>query len=164
MAQPLAPRVMGLLSKAASTLGTCPPLDMQPLIMKTFTQPPGDPSYALNKLTPGGPGFEASYSELRPGQLTFNLQPLGPEASGIDRRDEATREMRRLVGSWFGREALRWFDERSEPWRGFGGGANLNFGAFFGTSHDRDGLYSSKVYYESGPTQIDGLPAELFGV
>jgi len=72
--------------------------------------------------------------------------------------------MRRLVNTFFGREALRWFDERSEPWRGFGSGSNLNFGAFFGTSYDRNGLYNSKVYYESDPGQIESLPMSLFGL
>ena len=78
--------------------------------------------------------------------------------------DEATREMRRLVGSFADREALHWFDERSEPWRGLGSGSNLSYGAFFGSSYDRDGLFGSKVYYETGPGEIDCLPASLFGI
>lgn len=164
MAQALAPRVIERLRRAAARLGTPAPVELQGLISRTFTLPQGDPKYAANALTPGAAPLEPSYSELEPGRLRFNLQPLGPEASGIDRRDEATREMRHLVGSFFGREALRWFDERSEPWRGFGSGANLNYGAFFGTSYDRDGLYTSKVYYENGPGQIEALPMSLFGL
>ena len=31
--------------------------------------------------------------------LRFTIEPLGPDASGLDRRDEATREMRRLVAA-----------------------------------------------------------------
>jgi hypothetical protein len=162
MAQALAPRVMELLNEAALGLGTRAPVELQGLIGRAFTLPQGDRRYAVNALTPGSAPLEPSYSELRPGQLSFNLQPLGPEASGIDRRDEATREMRRLVGTCFGREALHWFDERSEPWRGFGSGSNLGYGAFFGTSYDRDGLYTSKVYYENGPGQIEALPMSLF--
>ena len=84
-----------------------------------------------------------------------------PRPAAIDRRDESTREMRRLIGASFGRDALRWFDEASEPFRGFAnGGGKLDYGAFFGSSYDRDGLYASKVYYElpGGRGQIDNLP------
>ncbi len=51
-----------------------------------------------------------------------------------------------------------------KPWRGFGARSNLDYGAFFGTTYDRDGLYSSKVYYETGPGQIEALPPSLFGI
>ena len=67
--------------------------------------------------------------------------------------------MRRLIGEHFGREALRWFDERCEPWRGFGAGGNLDYGAFFGTTNDRDGLAAAKVYYETGQSQLAGVAA-----
>ncbi|MFZ5797130.1 MAG: hypothetical protein C4563_08570 [Desulfobulbus sp.] len=166
MAQaPLSSQIADKLRRAARGLGAADPNPMLGgLLARTFTLPQGDPRYAANALTPGAAPLEPSYSALEPDKLRFNLQPLGPEASGIDRRDEATREMRRLVRDFFGREALHWFDRRSEPWRGFGSGANLHYGAFFGTSYDRDGLYNSKVYYETGPGQIDGLPMDLFGV
>lgn len=165
MARALADQVAARLQQAAARLGTANPMStMQGMIKRTFALPQGDPRYGHNALTPGAAPLESSYSELQPDKLRVNLQPLGPEASGVDRRDEATREMRRLVGTFFGREALRWFDDRSEAWRGFGSGANLNFGAFFGTSHDRNGLYGSKVYYETRPDQIDALPMELFGL
>src|SRR5262245_31528337 len=165
MAQALAPRVAYRLSRAANRLGTVDPVpSVRGLLERTFSLPEGDPRYANNALTPGAAPLEPSYSELQPGTLRFNLQPLGPDASGTDRRDEATREMRRLVDIFFGREALRWFDEESEPWRGLGTGSNLTYGAFFGTSYDRDGLYDSKVYYEAGPGTIHSLPASLFGL
>lgn len=164
MAQALAPRVMERLRQAATKLGTPAPVELKDMIYRTFALPQGDPRYAGNALTPGAAPIEPSYSELKRHNLSFNLQPLGPEASGVDRRDEATREMRRLVNGSFGHEALRWFDQRSEPWRGFGARSNLDYGAFFGTSYDRDGLYSSKVYYETGPGQIEALPASLFGI
>ena len=164
MAQALASRVANILSRAANKLGTADPVpSLGGLLNRTFALPQGDPCYAINALTPGCAPFEPS-SDLQPGQLRFNIQPLGPDASGVDRRDESTREMRRLVSTFFGREALRWFDERSEPWRGFGSGSNLDFGAFFGTGYDRNGLYNSKVYYESGPGQIESLPMSLFGL
>ena len=70
----------------------------------------------------------------------------------------------RALVEHFGREALRWFDERSEAWRGFGTGANLNYGAFFGTSNDRDGLAATKVYYETGRDQLAALPPGLVGI
>jgi hypothetical protein len=165
MAKAFAPTVAARLHQAAARLGTADPIPtMGPLITRTFTLPQGDPRYARNALTPGAAPLEPSYSELQSDKLRVNLQPLGPEASAIDRRDEATREMRRLVGSFFGGQALRWFDERSEAWRGFGSGSNLNFGAFFGTAFDRDGLYNSRVYYETGPGQIEALPLGLFSV
>lgn len=167
MRQPLATQVAARLTRAAARLGTADPIRlpaMKGLIDRTFALPPGDPRYAQNALTPGAAPLEPSYSELQPDKLRFNMQPLGPEASGIDRRDEATREMRRLVGECFGRDALHWFDERSEPWRGFGGGSHLTYGAFFGSAYDRNGLYNSKVYYQTGPGHIDGLPMELFSL
>jgi hypothetical protein len=165
MPQALAPLVASQLRRAARRLGTADPVPtVKGLLDRTFTLPPGDPRYANNALAPGAAPYEPSFSALHSNALRFNLQPLEPGASGQDRRDEATREMRRLVGDFFGREALLWFDERSEPYRGFGRGSNLNFGAFFGTSYDRDGLYSSKVYYESPPGRIDGLPVDLFGL
>jgi hypothetical protein len=164
--QPLATKVAARLQQAAARLQTANPGTMlQGMLNRTFELPPGDPRYARNALTPGAAPIEPSWSAVpRNDQLRINLQPLGPDASAVDRRNEATREMRRLVGTCFGRDALHWFDERSEAWRGFGSGGNLNFGAFFGTSHDRDGLYNSKVYYENGGGQIDGLPMSLFGV
>jgi hypothetical protein len=165
MAKALAPQVAARLHQAAARLGTADPLPtMAGLISRTFTLPQGDPRYANNALTPGAAPLEPSYSELQSDKLRINLQPLGPEASGVDRRDDATREMRRLVSDSFGGQALRWFDERSEAWRGFGSGGNLKFGAFFGTSFDRDGLYNSRVYYETTPGQIEALPGGLFGV
>ena len=54
--------------------------------------------------------------------------------------------------------------DRRDLQRTNGSGANLNYGAFFGSSYDPDGLYSSKVYYETRPRQIDALPRPLFGV
>jgi hypothetical protein len=150
------------LSQAADKLGTVNPLQLvKPLLDRTFALPEGDRRYGNNSLMPGAVPFEPSFSELEPRTLRFTVEPLGPEASGLDRRDEATREMRRLI-RLFGPDALHWFDERSEEWRGSGSGANLHYGAFFGTSCDPHGLCSSKVYYETNPNQIDALPHELF--
>lgn len=165
MQQPLAIKVARRLQAAARGLGTADPVaPISGLLTRTFALPDGDPRYADNALTPMAAPIEPSFSELQPGVLRFTIEPLAPGASGVDRRDEATREMRRLVGSYFGREPLRWFDERSEAWRGFGAGGNLNYGAFFGTGYDRDGLTASKVYYETQPHQIAALPPSLLGI
>jgi hypothetical protein len=150
------------LQQASRRLGTVNPVQaVKPLLDRTFALPEGDRRYAGNALTPGAAPFEPSFSELQPGVLRFTLEPLGPDASTIERRDEATREMRRLVQHLANRDALRWFDQRSEAWRGFGSGARLAYGAFFGSSYDRDGLHGAKVYYEMQPHLIEVLPLEL---
>jgi hypothetical protein len=147
------------LQAAAQQLGTASPLPyVRPLLDRTFPLPAGDPRYGRNALTPGAAPLEPSFSEMEPYDLRFNLEPLGPDESPVARRDEATREMRRLVKPVFGDAALNWFDEQSEEWRGMGMGSRLHYGAFFGTSYDRDGLSSSKVYYEMTPDQVGVLP------
>lgn len=159
---PMSLAIARRLQQAAQALGTVSPLPaVGGLIERTFPLPEGDRRYAENALAPGAAPFEPSYSELQPGVLRFTVAPLAPDASGVDRRDEATREMRRLVGDQYGRDALRWFDGRSEAWRGLGPVGRMNYGAFFGTAYDRDGLYSSKIYYETLPGQLGSLPREL---
>ncbi|MBN3760740.1 hypothetical protein [Burkholderia sp. Ac-20365] len=161
-AQPLAAKVERRLLAAAQRLGTADPVaPIQGLIERTFPLPDGDERYGNNALTPMSAPIEPNFSELQPGSLRFTIEPLGPGASGADRRDEATREMRRLVGSFFGRDALRWFDERSEAWRGFASGGALSYGAFFGTSYDRDGLAGTRVYYETRADQMGAMPPGL---
>jgi hypothetical protein len=165
MTKPLSVSVARRLSKAARRLSTADPTRvLGPLLEKTFSLPAGDPRYAANALVPGAAPLEPSFSELEPGILRFTVEPLEPSAGAIDRRDEATREMRRLVRDFFGRDALHWFDGQSEEWRETGSGSRLKYGAFFGSSYDRDGLYSSKVYYETQPHQIESLPYSLFGL
>ena len=68
---------------------------------------------------------------------------------------------RRLAGGAFGPEALRWFDERSEEWRGLTGSGRMAYGAWFGSAFDHDGLAATKVYYELAPGQLSGLPHRL---
>lgn len=162
---PLSDLVGRRLMTAAERLGTCNPVfSIQELLKRTFSLPEGDPRYGENALTPMAAPFEPSFSELQPGMLRFTIEPLGPGATGVDRRDEATREMRRLVGTHFGRDALHWFDDRSEAWRGFGSGGGLGYGAFFGANYDRNGLAGSKVYYETRPNQIEALPGGLLHI
>ncbi|WP_230625457.1 hypothetical protein [Cupriavidus necator] len=134
---------------------------MGSLIDRTFSRPDDDFSYADNRLTPGAVPFEPSFSEAEPDTLRFTIEPLGPGASPVDRRDEATREMRRLIAPLFGRDALHWFDARSEEWRGMSGLGWMSYGAGFGSAFDEDGLYAAKIYYELAPTQIDALAPGL---
>jgi len=163
--EPLVVKVGRSLARAAKVLGTADPVaPIAGLLTRTFALPEGDPRYGDNALTPMAAPIEPSFSELQPGVLRFTIEPLGPDASGADRRDEATREMRRLISDYFGREPLRWFDRRSEAWRGFGAGGNLGYGAFFGNSYDKDGLVSAKVFYETTPGQIGALPMGLLGI
>jgi len=163
--EPLAVKVKNRLLSAAHSLGTADPVrPVHRLLDKTFSLPEGDPRYGDNALTPMAAPIEPTFSELQPNVLRFTIEPLGPDASGVDRRDEATREMRRLISEHFGREALRWFDRQSEAWRGFGTGGNLGYGAFFGTSSDRDGLSAAKVHYETSQNQLTALPPGLFRI
>lgn len=163
--QPMSVAVERRLSSVAYKLGTADPVKIiKEFLDRTFPLPQGDARYARNSLTPGAVPFEPSFSETEPQSLRFTVEPLGPGASGRDRRDEATREMRRLVRHFFGKEALHWFDEKSEDWRGSGSGSGLNYGAFFGSTFDPNGLYKSKVYYETRPDQMAALPNPLFGL
>lgn len=160
--KPLSTVVADRLQQAARSLGAADPLPfVRPLLDRTFYLPEGDARYAASTLTPGAAPFEPSFSEKEPRLLRFSIEPLGPESSPVDRKLEATREMRRLVGPLFGQEALRWFDQRSEDWRGMGARTGLHYGAFFGTAYDGDGLHSSKVYYEMTPSQLEALPPML---
>lgn len=163
--RPMSHVVSGRLQTAAKQIGTADPVPyVKPLLDRTFELPEGDPRYARNSLMPGAAPLEPSFSEREPQALRFTLQPLGPQSSPTDRRAEATREMRRLVGSQFGPRALHWFDERSEQWRGMGSRAGLDYGAFFGSGYDGQGLQSSKIYYELTPGQVSGFPHMLDGV
>lgn len=164
--QPLAKQVTRELSRWANHLHTADPAgDLDPLIRKTFIRE--DPaSYARNMLMPMALPVEPSFSEDQPDTMRVTLQPLPPDAPGVDRRDEVTSTMRQFVDGLAGREAVRWFDRISEPHRGFQHNTALNYGAFFGTAHDRNGLHTSKVYYETpeGRGAIEGLPTELVRV
>jgi hypothetical protein len=159
---PMAAHVKQSLKQASHALGVRDPLPiMGPLIDRTFYRPDDDIAYADNRLTPGAVPFEPSFSEAEPGALRFTIEPLGPGASPVDRRDEATREMRRLISPIFGRDALNWFDARSEEWRGMSGLGWMSYGAWFGSAFDEDGLYAAKIYYELAPSQIDALAPSL---
>ncbi|KQQ78768.1 hypothetical protein ASF73_04455 [Xanthomonas sp. Leaf131] len=160
--QPVKNLVKHSLRAAAHALGTRDPMPyVDGLIDRAFYLPDDDTSYARNSLAPGAVPYEPSFSESEPNMLRFTIEPLGPDAAPVARRDEATREMRRLVSPIFGPDALRWFDARSEAWRGFGGMSWMNYGAWFGSAFDSDGLYATKIYYELLPAQLDALSPGL---
>ncbi|WP_397573149.1 hypothetical protein [Silanimonas sp.] len=161
-ATPMSAVVKHSLTHAADALGVRNPLPLVgELIEETFRRPSGDRAYARNALAPGAVPYEPSFSESEPDMLRFTIEPLGPDVSPASRRDESTRQARRLIGPLMGRDALRWFDERSEAWRGVGGLGWMSFGAWFGSAFDEDGLYATKVYYELLPQQLDSLPPAL---
>lgn len=161
-ATPMADHVLDSLHSASRALGVSDPAPyLGGLIRRSFAQPDDDVRYAYNHLAPGAVPYEPSFSESEPQVLRFTIEPLGPNASPIARRDEATREMRRLVAPIFGRDTLRWFDARSEAWRGFSGMGWMNYGAWFGSAFDEDGLYATKIYYELAPQQIEALTPSL---
>jgi hypothetical protein len=132
-----------------------------PLLERSFDLPAGDEKYALNALMPGYAPAQPRFRAEDPDVLRFTIEPLGPESPPVTRRNEATREMRRLVGPLFGRDALRYCDDRSEAFRGMSSIARLDYGAWFGTAYDHDGLRSATVYYELNPWQLDDLPPGL---
>lgn len=159
---PMAEHVVRSLKTAAHALGVRDPIPyLDGMIQRSFAQPDNDIRYACNRLAPGAVPYEPSFSEEEPRVLRFTIEPLGPDASPITRRDDATREMRRLISPTFGRDTLRWFDSRSEAWRGFSGLGWMNYGAWFGSAFDEDGLYATKIYYELVPQQIDALTPSL---
>jgi hypothetical protein len=150
------------LSLASRRLGTHDPVaSIGGLIDRSFDLPLGDPRYGNNALMPGAMPLEHSFSELSSSSLRLDMEPLGPHASPIARRQEASREMRRLVNGFYGRPALQWFDQQSEPFRGSSIHGNARFGAWFGAAYDENGLGESKVYYELGPGQLGDLPPNL---
>lgn len=160
--RPMAEHVKHSLAMAAHRLGTRDPLPLVGrMVDQAFSLPEDDASYARNRLAPGAVPYEPSFSEAEPDTLRFTIQPLPPDAPPIARRDEATREMRRLISPIFGNEALRWFDSRSEEWRGMGGLGWMSYGAWFGSAFDEDGLYAAKIYYELLPSQIGALAPGL---
>jgi hypothetical protein len=151
--EPLSRRLKQRLGTAAQTLRTADPSQyVGHMLEDSFVYPQGDPRYARNA-RPWGP-LEPIFGAAQPRTLAFSMEPLGPDANGADRRDACTRETRRLVFDNFGREALRWFDGASESHRGLTRSAALNYGAFFGSSFDGNGLQSATVSYESGGNSL----------
>jgi hypothetical protein len=150
------------LRTMSQRLGTHDPVPLLGgLIDRTFELPLGDPRYGNNALLPGYMPLEHSFSETARDSLRLDMEPMGPLATPGTRLHEVSRETRRLVAGQYGNAALRWFDERSEPFRGSRLHGSARFGAWFGAQIDRDGLAETKVYYELGPGALDELPATL---
>lgn len=150
------------LSIAARRLGTRDPVEtIGGIIDRSFELPVGDPNYAYNALLPGYMPIEHSFSEVAARSLRLDMEPFGPHATPMTRQHEVSREMRRLVSGNYGAAALKWFDQRSEPWRGTRLSGAARFGAWFGASFDDGGMAESKVYYELEGGRIDDLPPNL---
>jgi hypothetical protein len=150
------------LSIAARRLGTADPTEsLGDLFRHSFGRPLGDATYRANTLCPGASlPLEHSFSEMASGALRLDMEPV-PGASAGTRRQEATRAQRRLVQRAYGEKALKWFDQRSEPWRALHGPGNERFGAWYGAGFDEGGLAESKVYYEIPDGGLDVLPPNL---
>jgi hypothetical protein len=158
---PTAAVVKQRVHDAARKLGTVSPLGyVGGMIDRSFPAPVGHDAYAANALEPGAVPVVPRFTEEDPGVLRFMVEPVGL-GSPLSRRDEVSREMRRLVGPLFGPEALRWVDGRSEEFRGQSSFWRLNFGAWLGTAYDTDGLLSAEAIYELSPSQLEALPAPL---
>lgn len=163
--QPLSAPLKSRLMTAARSLRTANPMSyVNGIIEDSFAYPVGDRRYAQNHMVPGAAPFLPKFQSEQQRALSFALEPLGPDASATDRRDSTTREMRRLVGDNFGQAALKWYDGASESERSLGRGAAMNYGAFFGSSFDADGLQTATVTYEGGantPNSVNPALARL---
>ncbi len=160
--EPLSAPLKSRLLTAARTLRTANPMSyINGMIEESFAYPVGDQRYMHNHMVPGAPAFLPKYNSEQQRALSFALEPLGPDASATDRRDSATREMRRLVGDNFGQSALKWFDGASESERSLARGAAMNYGAFFGSSFDGAGLQTAAVTYEGGPNTPNNVNPSL---
>lgn len=150
------------LRTAARRLGARDPLEsLGGVIERSFDLPLGDPRYGNNSLAPGFLPIEHSFSELTPQALRLDMELAGPTASPFSRREETSREVRRIVHQHYGRPALRFFDERSEGWRTGSISGRARYGAFFGAAFDEQGPVEVKSYYEMEPDQVNALPPNL---
>lgn len=158
-ASEVAKRRIGL---AARRLGTKNPIPaISGLLDRSFSLPTGDPRYGRNHLTPGQFPLEHSFSEIAGESLRLDMEPLGPQATPLARQQECGREVRRMAHAAYGRGAVRWFDQWSEPFRGAKLPGDARFGAWFGMGVDRHGLQEVKAYYELRPGELEGLPPNL---
>lgn len=159
---PASQEVCRRLKIASRRLGTVNPAEsIGDLLERTFELPMNHPLYGTNALVPGSMPMEHSFSENAAQTLRLDMEPLGPQATPIAKRNEASRIMRRLVHANYGSNALGWFDSRSEQWRGSSLPGDATFGAFFGASYSNHGLQNAKVYYELGPGDLEALPPNL---
>jgi hypothetical protein len=162
---PLSQLVKERVETASRVLGTASPLRyVGETLERAFPLPQGDARYADNSLVQDAAPILPRFNAAEPDVLRFTIEPLGPQATPVTRRHEATREMRRLVGPLYGRDALAWFDRASEEWRGMSSLSRLSYGAWLTTGYDGDGLRHSTVVYELRPGQLEGLAPALAAV
>lgn len=160
--EPMSNRVKSRLMTAATRLRTADPNRFVGAMLEdSFRDPFGDPAYGNNPVEPGAAPWRSQFAARQPRSLSFELEPLGPKASGSDRRDFTTRAMRQLVNDNFGNEALKWYDGASEGFRSHARSHNLNYGAIFGSSFDAGGLQSATVSYEGGDSAIAQVNPQL---
>lgn len=147
-----------LLHTASQRLNTADPADeLGDVLEDSLPLPVGDVAYRGLRM------LEPNFSETASKNLSFMMSTGGPRATSADRVETATQAMRRLVGRHFGREALHWFDGRAEPMRGRRRYTS-NWGAWFGSGFDRNGVMESLVTYEWGPNLMDSLVGPLFQI
>ncbi|WP_428267249.1 hypothetical protein [Haliangium sp.] len=152
-------RRLGIAARRLDTMD--PSQAIGDLIDRSFPLPAGDPRYGDNSLAPGDLAIQPSFSELDKDNLRLALEPLGPRVTPLARRNETSREVRRLVSACYGGDALRWYDRRSEDWRGSAIDGRAKFGAWFGASFGKGEPRQIKAYYEMNPAQINSLPHNL---
>jgi hypothetical protein len=160
--QPLSGQLKSRLESAARTLRTANPMNyVNGLIEDSFAYPIGDSRYLSNHLVRGAAPFVPKYESAKQRVLSFALEPYGPDASPTDRHGGATHEMRRLVSENFGQAALKWYDQASESERSLSRRGAMNYGAFFGSSFDGDGLHSATITYEGGANASSSINPQL---
>jgi len=160
--EPMSNRVKTRLSTAANRLRTANPVPVVGHMLEdSFRLPHGDPHYLYNPVEPFAAPLRSQFKAREPNSLSFELEPLGPTASGVDRSLFTTREMRGLLSRNLGSGALRWFDAAAESFRSPVTCRPQSFGALFGSSFDGDGLKSAAVSYEAGSNVTNMVNPQL---
>lgn len=142
-----------LLRSASWHLGTRDPTDLDVLsgaLDESLDWDLGEPVTT----GPRGP-FEPFHAENARNLLAFEVAPGDRHASPGDRVSVATHAMRSLIGSQLGRDALHWFDERSEPLHGRAISAHTGLGAAFHAGVDGEGMVEASATY-AWPSGITG--------
>ncbi|MFL6331783.1 MAG: hypothetical protein ACJ754_00405 [Pyrinomonadaceae bacterium] len=150
-----------LLDRASRQLNTASPAavdDISRVMDAAMYLPVGDSGYRN-----GGPVLRPRFEETMSDNLSFLMDTGGPGATPADRIETSTRAMSRLVGNHFGPQALNWYRGRSEPVTGNGSHA-VNWGAWFGTGLDHNGVAEASASYEWGPGLMDSLPSTLYKI
>ncbi len=139
-----------LLRTASRVLGTVDPSGpVTGLLDGALPMPPGDPAYRTRR------AFEPRFSETSGGSLAFSVQVPENGPGGSGGVAAASHEVRHLLGSNFGRQALLWFDrhtDRSQATAADGDSATVV------SAFDRDGFREAQVTYLWGPWFTEGLP------